>query len=185
MNPAEQQLIRTSWAALEPVAGIAAELFYARLFQLDPRLKAHFGDSDMARQRMLLMQTLTVVVRNIDRLHQILPEVEALGRRHVGYGVTADHYATVGSTLVWTIEQGLGEKFTDEPAARGPMPNAACHPAMIEAARLAETPSASRTRRRWRAPAPLPLGSGHEIPLRRKPTPRGCPPLWTDSRMRA
>ena len=158
MTPAEQQLIRTSWAAIEPIADDAAKLFYARLFQLDPSLKAHFGDADMARQRMLLMQTLTVVVGNIDRLHQILPEVEALGRRHAGYGVRADHYATVGSALVWTIAQGLGERFTDETGYAWADAYRRVSSAMIEAARLADAPSAPRTRRRWRAPAPLPLG---------------------------
>ncbi len=38
--------------------------------------------------------------------------VQELGRRHHGYGVTADHYGPVGEALLWTLEQGLGEAFT-------------------------------------------------------------------------
>lgn len=32
--------------------------------------------------------------------------------RHAGYGVKAEHYATVGAALLWTLEKGLGEGFT-------------------------------------------------------------------------
>jgi len=66
----------------------------------------------MAAQRKVLMQTLTVVVKSLDRLDQIVPAVQALGRRHAGYGVREAHYATVGAALLWTLEQGLGEAFT-------------------------------------------------------------------------
>jgi hemoglobin-like flavoprotein len=158
MSPADQELIRTSWAAVEPNADEAATLFYDRLFELDPRLKALFRDADMERQRMVLMQSLAVVVRNIDRLDQIIPEVEALGRRHAGYGVRADHYQTVGLALLWTVKQGLGDAFTEETGHAWADGYRRVSSAMIEAARVAEATSAPRMRRKWRAAAPLPLG---------------------------
>ena len=112
MTPDEVSLIRTSWAAVEPIADTAATLFYRRLFELDPTIERLFRRTDMAAQRKVLMQTLTVVVKSLDRLEQIVPAVQALGRRHAGYGVREAHYATVGSALLWTLEQGLGEAFT-------------------------------------------------------------------------
>jgi len=116
MTPTEVGLIRSSWAAVEPIADTAASLFYGRLFELDPAIERLFRRTDMAAQRKNLMQTLTVVVKSLDRLDQIVPAVQALGRRHAGYGVRAEHYATVGAALLWTLEQGLGEAFT--PAVR-------------------------------------------------------------------
>jgi nitric oxide dioxygenase len=68
----------------------------------------------MAAQRKNLMQTMTVVVKGIDRLDALIPAVEALGRRHVGYGVREDHYATVGRALLDTLAIGLGDAFTPE-----------------------------------------------------------------------
>lgn len=112
MTPDEVSLIRTSWAAVEPIADTAASLFYGRLFELDAAIERLFRRTDMAAQRKVLMQTLTVVVKSLDRLDQIVPAVQALGRRHAGYGVREAHYATVGSALLWTLEQGLGEGFT-------------------------------------------------------------------------
>ncbi len=112
MTPTQVGLIRESWAAVEPIADTAAGLFYGRLFELDPALERLFRRTDMDRQRKVLMQTLTVVVKTLDRVEELLPAVEALGRRHAGYGVREAHYATVGAALLWTLKQGLGEAFT-------------------------------------------------------------------------
>ena len=65
-------------------------------------------------QRKNLMQTLAVVVASIDKLDALIPAVEALGRRHAGYGVQPAHYATVGRALLDTLEMGLGDRFTPE-----------------------------------------------------------------------
>ena len=116
MTPTQVGLIRESWAAVEPIADTAAGLFYGRLFELDPTLERLFRRTDMVRQRQVLMGTLAVVVKTLDRIDELLPAVEALGRRHAGYGVRESHYATVGAALLWTLEQGLGEAFT--PAVR-------------------------------------------------------------------
>jgi hemoglobin-like flavoprotein len=40
--------------------------------------------------------------------------VRALGRRHGGYGVKGQHYAPVGSALLWAVEKTLGKAFTPE-----------------------------------------------------------------------
>jgi hemoglobin-like flavoprotein len=114
MTPRQIELIRASWSAVEPVAYRTATLFYYQLFELDPTLERLFRKADMAKQRKVLMQTLAVVVKNLDRLDTIVPAVEALGRRHAGYGVRAEHYETVGVALLWTLEQGLGEAFDEE-----------------------------------------------------------------------
>ena len=65
-------------------------------------------------QARLLAQTLTVVVKQIDRPSELRRAVEALGQRHVGYGVRDEHYAMVGEALLWTLERGLKNAFTSE-----------------------------------------------------------------------
>lgn len=114
MTPAQVAMIRESWTAVEPIQDMAATLFYDRLFELDPTLRRLFRRTDMAGQKKILMQTLTVVVKSLDRLNQIVPAVQALGRRHAGYGVRASHYDTVGAALLWTLGQGLGDAFVPE-----------------------------------------------------------------------
>jgi hemoglobin-like flavoprotein len=135
MTPTEIGLIRNSWAAVVPIADTAAGLFYARLFELDPAIERLFRRTDMDAQRKNLMQTLTVVVKSLDALDQIVPAVQALGRRHAGYGVRESHYTTVGEALLWTLEQGLGEGFTPDVRAAWGEAYGTLATVMIEAAR--------------------------------------------------
>ena len=134
MTPTEVGLIKASWAAVEPIADDAAGLFYGRLFELDPALQRLFRRTDMAAQRKVLMQTLAVVVKSLDRLEQIVPAVQALGRRHAGYGVRAEHYDTVGNALLWTLEQGLGEGFSPDVRAAWTQAYGTLATVMIDAA---------------------------------------------------
>jgi hemoglobin-like flavoprotein len=78
-----------------------------------PALRPFFK-GDMAEQGRKLMSMIGVAVANLGKLDVIVPAVRDLGRRHVGYGVRQAHYDTVGTALVWTLEQGLGDDFTPE-----------------------------------------------------------------------
>ena len=107
------ELVQTSFAVIAPIADDAAALFYRRLFEIDPALRPLFR-GDMADQRRKLMQMLSAAVHGLPRLDRLIPALEELGRRHVTYGVTDDHYDTVGTALLWTLEKGLGNAFTPE-----------------------------------------------------------------------
>ena len=109
----QKTLVQESFAIVAPIADDAAALFYRRLFELDPSLERMFR-GDMAEQRRKLMQMLTTAVKGLDRLDQLVPVVQDLGRRHATYGVEDRHYDTVGAALLWTLEKGLGKAFTPE-----------------------------------------------------------------------
>ena len=113
LTAAQKTLVQTSFATIVPIADDAAALFYKRLFELDPSLQAMFRGS-MPEQRKKLMQMLTAAVKGLDRIEQLVPVVEDLGRRHVNYGVEDRHYEPVGEALLWTLEMGLGSAFTPE-----------------------------------------------------------------------
>ena len=113
MTPQQITLIQTSWAAVLPIQDTAAGLFYQRLFVLDPSVQPMFK-GDLAAQGKKLMQALGFIVNSLTRLDELVPVAQDMARRHVGYGVQAEHYDTVGTALLWTLEQGLGSAFTDE-----------------------------------------------------------------------
>jgi hemoglobin-like flavoprotein len=115
LTAAQKTLVQESFATITPIADDAAALFYRRLFEIDPSLRAMFK-GDMTQQRKKLMQMLTAAVKGLDRIEQLIPVVQDLGRRHAAYGVTDVHYDTVGEALLWTLEVGLGDAFT--PATR-------------------------------------------------------------------
>lgn len=104
-------LVQESFALVEPIAEQAAELFYNRLFELDPSLRSLFT-SDIAEQGRKLMATMALAVKGLDDPSRIIPALEVLGKRHLNFGVVDSHFDTVGEALLWTLEQGLGEGFT-------------------------------------------------------------------------
>lgn len=115
MTPEQIALIQSSWAKVAPIQETAAELFYGKLFELDPDVKPMFK-GDMKEQGRKLMMTLNTVVNSIANLGPLVSTIQDLGRRHVAYGVQAKHYDSVGAAILWTLEQGLGADFT--PATR-------------------------------------------------------------------
>ena len=113
MTPKQIDLVQQTFADIKPIAPAAAELFYSRLFMLDPSLRKMFT-GDMAKQGQMLMSVIGTSVNGLRNLEALSPVVRHLGSRHVGYGVKDEHYATVGSALLWTLQIGLKEKFTPE-----------------------------------------------------------------------
>lgn len=109
----ECDLLRESWskAALDRI--LAAQLFYGRLFEQRPDLRAMFGP-DMTSQGRKLMDTLNFVVDNIGQSEVLEKPVTDLGRRHRGYGVKDEDYQDVGAALLWTFQNLMGDGFDAE-----------------------------------------------------------------------
>jgi hemoglobin-like flavoprotein len=116
MSPEQKNLVKTTWAMVVPIADTAAGLFYDRLFAIDTSTRAMFTSTNMAEQKKKLMQALAFVIGGLDKVEQLVPTIQTLGRNHVRYGVTDTHYDSVGAALLWTLEQGLKDAWT--PAAK-------------------------------------------------------------------
>jgi hemoglobin-like flavoprotein len=113
MTPNQIQLIRETFALVAKQPDAAARVFYGRLFEIDPSLRALFR-LDLEEQGRKLMQMLSAAVRLLDNPESLTPVLENLGRRHSGYGVSDEHYDTVGEALLWTLNAALGNDFTPD-----------------------------------------------------------------------
>jgi methyl-accepting chemotaxis protein len=113
VSPDQVGLVQESWRKVLPISDTTAELFYSRLFTLDPALKPLFK-GDMRMQRRKLIAMLDTVVHGLSSPDRLAPAVTQLGQRHKGYGAKADHYHTVAEALLWTLKQGLGDSFSEE-----------------------------------------------------------------------
>jgi hemoglobin-like flavoprotein len=113
MTGEQINLVRRSFEKIEPIAEQAAALFYAKLFDLDPKLRWLFK-GDMKEQGRKLMQVISYAVEYLERIDELLPQVRALGVRHGAYGVSDRDYEAVGKALLWTLEKALSREFTAE-----------------------------------------------------------------------
>lgn len=133
MTPEQVELVQTTFAKVAPISATAAKLFYDRLFEIDPDVRPFFK-TDLTIQGQKLMTTLGVVVYNLNKPDVLMPAAEELALRHVSYGVLPEHYKPVGEALLWTLEQGLGEAFTEDAKEAWATAYSALSTAMISAA---------------------------------------------------
>jgi len=110
MTPEQITLVQSSFERLGPDLPALTARFYQELFQRDPALRPLFT-TDMSEQRVRFAQKLTEIVRSMPRLGELLTHTRALGARHVGYGVRATDYQTVGDSLIAAIASVLGDEF--------------------------------------------------------------------------
>jgi hemoglobin-like flavoprotein len=108
-------LVQSSFRHVLPIAEEAGLLFYERVFTLAPGTRALFDD-DIRTQAKRTMAAVKTAVDGLGDVDVVFPFLVRLGARHVRYGVRHEHFDVVGAALLWTLEQGLGERFT--PAVR-------------------------------------------------------------------
>ncbi len=113
MTNKEITMIENSWDYIILNVEEAGELFYSRLFEIDPGLRALFK-SDVRAQSGKLTSMITFLVQKLNSLDEIKKDIVALALRHNNYHVKAEHYQTVGEALLWTLEQGLGPQWNED-----------------------------------------------------------------------
>lgn len=113
MTPDQITCVQDSFAKLAPQAAAIGSGFYDRLFELAPEVRPLFH-GDIKAQQAMLMNTLSLVVKNLHAPETILPAVQSLGARHAGYGAEPQHYPVVGQALVDTLKDFLGAEWGSE-----------------------------------------------------------------------
>jgi len=109
ITPAQISLVKETWAKEVPISDTAAKLFYDRLFETSPQLAPMFAGVDLPAQRQKLVKAINMVVMSLERIEQLIPTIQDMGRRHFDYGVEDSHYDQVGAALLWTLKTGLGD----------------------------------------------------------------------------
>ncbi len=112
MDAQQIALVQNSFAQLTPLTGVA-DLFYARLFQLDPSLRPLFK-GDLSVQKQALTAMLEFAVANLAHPNVLRLAIDALNRQDSAFHVQEQQYDTVVTAWLWTLEQTLGEEFTPE-----------------------------------------------------------------------
>ena len=113
LTPQQIALVQASFRTVQPMSATAGELFYKRLFEIEPEVLALFK-GDVRRQGREFMQVLAVAVGGLSNVTTLVPMVQQLGVRHAAYGVQARHYDAVRQALLYTLAVILQDEYTDE-----------------------------------------------------------------------
>jgi len=132
MTREQAHIVQTTWRAVLPVGDTFAELFYGRLFAVDPALRRLFRD-DIVEQGRNLTAMLSVAAANLARPERIRVALRQLGQRHAAYGVEPKDFRTVEDALLFALEHALIDVFTPEVKAAWQAAYALLSSTMLEA----------------------------------------------------
>jgi hemoglobin-like flavoprotein len=107
-------LLKQSFNRVAPQEEEFAQSFYQRLFSYYPETLQLFAHTDMKRQGNSLMATLAAVIACAERCENLVPTLQKLGAKHHQYGAKPEHYPLVGSVLLETFHEYLGQNFAIE-----------------------------------------------------------------------
>jgi hemoglobin-like flavoprotein len=113
LTPQQVVLVQSTFRTIQPMTATAAELFYKRLFEIEPATATLFK-GDMNQQGRRFMQVLAAAVGSLSSMSTLVPIVQRLGLRHAACGVRAEHYDSVQQALLWTLALILQDDYTDD-----------------------------------------------------------------------
>lgn len=114
MTSTNIELVKKSWASVAAMdMETVGSLFYNKLFEIAPQVKSMFSKTTMPEQSKKLLTMLSYVIAKLHKLEDIIDEVAKLAQRHAGYGVQEEHYTAVGTSLLWTLAQGLSTQWNE------------------------------------------------------------------------
>ena len=108
------QALETSFDLVAPRGDDLMDEFYGRLFEAAPAVKPLFADTDLPRQKAMLLGTLVLLRKSLRDLDAIVPKLRELGARHVAYGAQPEHYAVVGEVLIAAMASVAGDAWQPE-----------------------------------------------------------------------
>jgi nitric oxide dioxygenase len=132
------ETLETTFDLVAPRGDELVDVFYARLFAAAPSVKPLFANTDLARQKAILLSTLVLLRKSLRDLDAIVPKLRALGARHLAYGAKAEHYVVVGQVLIASLAQIAGDAWRPEHGIAWAAALAVVADVMISGAREAE-----------------------------------------------
>jgi hemoglobin-like flavoprotein len=136
------QLLEESFDLVVLRGDDVTEEFYRRVFARAPRLRDLFAGVSMSLQKLKFVSTLVVLRMSLRDIEAVMPELEALGARHVSYGALPEHYPIIRAALLDAMEAVGGERWTPAHSAAWAELCALVEEAMLRGAAAAQAGTA-------------------------------------------
>ena len=88
--------------------------FYTQLFETHPQIKPLFATIDTRAQGAKLYASLALLIQNLRQPDALERVLLPLGKKHIGYGATPEHYLMMEQTIISSLKSSVGDDWTPE-----------------------------------------------------------------------
>lgn len=116
MNTDQKELIKATIPILRSSGEDLTNYFYARMFKHHPELRNMFnmGNQANGRQKSALANAVLAYAENIDNPSVLLGVLKGIGTKHRSLNIQPEQYKIVGTHLIASIGEVVGEAATPE-----------------------------------------------------------------------
>lgn len=115
LSPETVAIVKATVPALQTHGSAITAKMYDRLFR-DEHIRSLFNHANQANGKQInaLAGAILAYASNIDNLGALLPAVERIAQKHVGFHILPEHYPYVATALLGAIGDVLGEAATED-----------------------------------------------------------------------
>ncbi len=116
MNSAQVEIIKQTVPVLQEHGETLTRRFYENMFANNPEVKRFFNPAHQqsGTQQRALAGAICAYAANIDNPTALSGAVDLIAHKHVSLGIKPEHYPIVGSNLILTIKEVLGDAANDD-----------------------------------------------------------------------
>lgn len=116
LTPATIAVVKATVPVLAEHGTAITTVMYAKLFEDEQirKLFNHSNQGESGAQVHALAAAILAYARNIENLGALMPVVERISQKHIGYHILPEHYPYVADALLGAIKQVLGDAATQE-----------------------------------------------------------------------
>jgi hemoglobin-like flavoprotein len=113
MTQEQKEIVRRTFALLEPSREFFSDIMYKKMFELEPKSQVLFR-GDMVEQRRRIMRMLQIAVEHLDKPAELQPILFNLGQIHHSYGIESHQFMSFGKALQFALRTTLGKEYLPE-----------------------------------------------------------------------
>ncbi|WP_448529664.1 globin domain-containing protein [Raineya sp.] len=114
MTPQQAEIVKKSFPKVLAGTLSATQTLYDKLFELAPDTRNLFKNTPMERQSQMLVAAIGKLVKSIDNWDSVKPDLEALAKRHAGYGLSPEHFVYFGHAFVHMLKSMYGGEWNND-----------------------------------------------------------------------
>lgn len=116
LSPRTIAIVKSTLPVLAESGGVLTEHFYRRMFAGNPEVRPLFNPAHQhaGSQQRALAAAILAYAEHIERPEALGPALELIAQKHASLGVEPHHYPIVGTHLLGSMKEVLGDLATDE-----------------------------------------------------------------------